>query len=95
MKKLGHSAAAYKTALERLERKYGGRRRQLAMVQEELSKVRPLRDGNAKDVEQFADALDVAVANLIELDKTNELDNGTLYSNMLTKLTDALSEMGG
>ena len=68
VKKLGHSAAAYKTALERLDRKYGGKRRQIALVKEEIDSIRPLRDGVAKDMEMFSDALDVCVANLIEVD---------------------------
>ena len=33
---LGHSAAAYETAKERLERKFGGKRRQIALHLEEL-----------------------------------------------------------
>ena len=88
VKKLGHSAVAYNTAKERLDRKYGGRRRQIALVKEELDKVKPLRDGNAKDMGCFADALDVAVANLIEADRMDELGNGTLYTSMQVKLTD-------
>ncbi|MCG7878315.1 MAG: DUF1759 domain-containing protein [Candidatus Thiodiazotropha endolucinida] len=33
---LGHSATAYEAAKERLERKFGGRRRQIALYLEEL-----------------------------------------------------------
>ena len=33
---LGHSATAYETAKERLERKYGGKRRQIAIYLENL-----------------------------------------------------------
>ena len=47
-----------------------------------------MRDGNEKDMELFADALDVCVANLIEVDRMDELGDGTLYSNMLVKLSD-------
>ena len=36
---LGHSSTAYEAAKERLERKYGGRRRQIAMYIEELKNL--------------------------------------------------------
>ena len=35
---LGHSATAYQAAKERLERKYGGKRRQVALCLEELDR---------------------------------------------------------
>ena len=61
---LGHSAAAYEAAKSRLERKYGGTRRQIALYIEELESFRPIRMGDAKDLERFADLLDIAVINL-------------------------------
>ena len=39
---LGHSAAAYQIAKERLERKFGGQRRQIAIYLEELQNLRPV-----------------------------------------------------
>ena len=59
--RLGHSAAVYDVAIEMLYRKYGGRRRQIALHMEEISNLKPLRPGNAKDLERFADILDVAL----------------------------------
>ena len=56
---LGNSAAAYETAKERLERKFGGKRRQIALHLEELENFKPLRLGNARDLERLADLLDV------------------------------------
>ncbi len=53
---LGHSAAAYEAAKARLERTFGGNR-------EELENFKPLRPGNAKDLEGLADLLDVTVVN--------------------------------
>lgn len=52
---LGHSATAYEAAKERLERKYGGKRRQIAIYLEDLEHFRQIRPGNAKDLENFAD----------------------------------------
>ena len=44
---LGHSAAAYEAAKDRLERKYGGKRRQIAIYLEELEQFPQIRPGNA------------------------------------------------
>ncbi|KAL9989369.1 hypothetical protein ACROYT_G003911 [Oculina patagonica] len=63
---LGHSAAAYEAAKKRLERKFGGKRRQIALNLEELENFKPLRPGYAKDLERLADLLDVTVVNLRE-----------------------------
>ena len=64
---LGHSGYAYKAAKERLERKFGGQRRQIAIRLEELENFKPPRPDNSKDLEDFADLLDIAVINLITL----------------------------
>ena len=61
---LGHSGYAYEAAKERLERKFGGQRRQNAIRLEELENFKPLRPDNSKDLEDFADLLDIAVTNL-------------------------------
>ena len=61
---LGHFAAAYQTAKERLERKFGGQRRQIALYLEEIDNFRPVRPGNSKDIERYADLLDIAIINL-------------------------------
>ena len=58
---LEHSAAAYETAKGRLERKFGGKRRQIALHLEVLENFKPLRPGNARDLESLADLLDVTV----------------------------------
>ena len=47
---LGHSATAYEAAKDRLERKYGGKRRQIAIYLEELDQFRQIRQGNARDI---------------------------------------------
>ena len=51
MEPLGRSADAYETAKERLERKFGGKQRQIALHLEELENFKPLRSGNASDLD--------------------------------------------
>ena len=40
---LGHSAAAYDAAKERLERKFGGKRRQISIYYEDIDKFKQVR----------------------------------------------------
>ncbi|XP_048239844.1 uncharacterized protein LOC124124713 isoform X1 [Haliotis rufescens] len=87
---LGHSAIAYDIALERLERKYGGRRRQVALQLEEVTNLKPIRQGNARDVQRFADVLDIAVVSLKEADRIEELGNGLLYVTLQKKMTESM-----
>ena len=63
---LGHSVIAYEAAKDRLERKYGGRRRQIGIHLEELEQFKQIRLGNSRDLELFADLLEVAIINLKE-----------------------------
>ena len=86
--RLGHSARAYETAKEKLNRKYGGKRRQTAMYLQQLEKFNPLKDGDSRSFEAFADLLETAVFTLKESGRVEELGNGTLYSTLLKKLTD-------
>ena len=60
IKSLGYSAVAYETAKERLERKFGGQRRQIALYLEEIDSFKPVRYGNTRDLEKYADLLDIA-----------------------------------
>jgi hypothetical protein len=90
VEKLGHSALAYEAAKERLERKYGGTRRQVALYLEELENFKAIRPGNAKDLEEYVDLLDVAVINLQEAGRHEELGNGSLYLKLQKKLTEQM-----
>ena len=81
---LGHSAAAYTAAKSRLDRKYVGKRRQLAMYLE-VENAPPVRTGNAQDLEKFADLLDVTVINLKAAGKV-ELGAGSFYTKLQRKL---------
>ena len=87
---LGHSGAAYEAAKERLERKFGGMRRQISIYIEELENFRQIRVGNAKDLEQFSDLLDIAMINLKESNQDQELGNGTLYTILQRKLPQSM-----
>ena len=86
----GHSAHAYEVAKERLERKFGGKRGQLLIYFEDLGNFPQIRDGNAKDLEQFADLLDSAVISLHEAGKHTELGDGFLYITLQRKLPQSM-----
>jgi len=83
---LGHSAASYEAAKERLERKFGGTRRHIALQLDAIDKFRPIRPGNANDFEKFADLLDLTLINLQEAGRYDELGNGSLYHKLVQKL---------
>jgi len=87
---LGYSAAAFDVAIARLERKYGGKRRELTMRLEELEKFRRVRDGNASDLEHFAELLDTLIVKLSEAGQDGELGSGSLYVTLLRKLNEQL-----
>ena len=87
---LGHSSTAYEAAKERLERKYGGHRRQIAMYIEELEQFKQMRSGNARDLDKFADLLDIAIINLKEANQTQELGDGSLYAKLQRKLPEVM-----
>ena len=83
---LGHSATAYRTAKERLERKFGGHRRQVALYLEEVENFRPICPVNYKEIEKFADLLDITIVNLKEANCFEELNDGLLYMKLQKKL---------
>ena len=66
IKGLGYSLEAYEAAKARLFRNYGGSRRQIQSHLEELKKLQPIQDNNAKELETFADVLERAVITLKE-----------------------------
>ncbi|XP_052820245.1 uncharacterized protein LOC128246077 [Mya arenaria] len=87
---LGHSAAAYDAAKERLERKYGGTKRIVNRFLDELEKFPPLKNENVKGLENFADLLDIAVINLKEVDHMEDLNDGSLYYRLMKKLPQSM-----
>ena len=84
------SISDFEAAKDRLERKYGGKRRQIALYLEELEQFRQVRLGNARDLEQFADLLDIAIINLKEADQQYELRDGSLYMKLQRKLPESM-----
>ena len=87
---LGHSAGAYEASKNRLERKFGGLRRRLALYIEQLEGFRSIQYNNAKDLEQVADLLDVAIINLRESRQYHELGTGSLYVKLQRKLPEMM-----
>ena len=87
---LGHSAAAYEADKERLERRYGGKRRQVGIYLNDLDNFPKVKPGNVQDIQKFADLLEIAIMNLQETGHQNELGNGFLYAKLQTKLTESM-----
>ena len=90
IKGLGYSEAAYEAANSRLLRKYDGNPREIQSHVDELIKMKPIREENAKELERFADMLERAVINLQENDRVADLEAGTLYTIILEKLPEKL-----
>ena len=87
---LGHSAEAYEAAKSRLERKFGGQRRQIYLHLEELNQFRPIRPGNARDLDRLAGLLDLIVIKLKEAGRKEELGNGSLYMKIKKKMNSTI-----
>ena len=87
---LGHSAIAYDSVLERLERKFGGERWLFAAQMEKFGHFPVVKTGDSQQLEKLADLLDLTVINLKEtgpvlsvlhlltLSPDSELGDGTL-----------------
>ena len=92
IERLGYAPDSYHKAMERLERKFGGTRRQVMVYLDELERFKPLHGDrvNAQDLEQFSDLLEVAVTNLKAAGRQSELEVGTLYARIQQKLPEDL-----
>ena len=86
---LEHLAGAYEASKNRLERKFGGSQR-LAMYIEQLEGFRSIQYGNAKDLGQFSDLLDVAIINLRESYQYHELGTRLLYVKLQRKVSEII-----
>ena len=87
----GYSAAAYAAALQRLDQKYGGEKRKTAVHMSALQDMPPIRErGTAKQLERFADLVQVAKINLIDAGRQNELSFGTFCTQLQQKLSQDL-----
>ena len=60
------------------------------LFMDELENFKPVRDDHPKDIEKFADLLDIAVINLKEAKREEELGNGTFYRKLQRKLPERL-----
>ena len=87
---LGHSAASYEVAKARLERKFGGQRRKVALHLEQIERLKPMQDENARKLEKIADMLDMVIVNLEEAGRDEELGNGVLYVTVQKKFAESL-----
>ena len=87
---LGHSATAYAVAKEQLKRKFWGKRCQISNYFEDLEKFRQIQPGHTKDLEEFADLLEITIIKLKEADQHYELGNGSLYSRLQQKLPESM-----
>ena len=79
-KGLGYSDHLYEAPKARLNRKYGGNRRQVQAHIDELRKMRPINADNPRELERFADIVERTVVSLKENKKFADLGGGTLYS---------------
>ena len=87
---LGHSGTAYEAAKQRLERKFGGERRKIALNLEQLERFKPMQDENLRELEKITDILDMVIVNLEEAERDEELGNGVLYVTLQKKLPETL-----
>ena len=87
---LGHSGFAYESAKERLKKKYGGQRRKVMLHMDELENFKPICADHPKDVKKFPAFLDIAVINLKEENRIEELGNGTFYRKLLKKIPERI-----
>ena len=76
---LSHSATAYQTAKERLDRKFGDQQHQIVLYLEDIDNFRPIHPGNPKDIKKIVDLLDVAIVNLKEANRLEKLQDALLY----------------
>ena len=51
----------------------------MAVYLEELANLRPVRFGNSRNLEQFADIVDITIINLKENGNYGELGDGSLH----------------
>ena len=62
----------------------------MAIYSEELKNLRPVRFGNSRDLEQFADILDITIINLKENGNCGESADDQLYLRLQKKLPEIM-----
>ena len=83
---LGYSREAYECAMARLDRKFGGSRREKTLILEEVTTFSPIRENSPEDLEKFADLLENLVLNFQDADRSMELGSGMLFVMLQRKL---------
>ena len=89
---LGHPGFAYESAKEPLEQKYGGQRRKVMLHMDELKNFKPIHVDHPKDLEKFADLLEIAVINLKGENRIEEPGKGTFYYKLLKKMPERIND---
>jgi len=84
---LGFTASAYPVALQRLEKKYGGVRRQLHLQMELVDAFPVIKPGRAQELQKFAELLEVTQVVLLDNGRQYELGDGVLYNKLQAKLS--------
>ena len=87
---LGFSSTAYQVAWSRLDRKYGGERRELTIKLDDVDKFQPVKDSRPQELQKLAELLEVVIVSMKESGRAHELDEGTLYLKLQTKLSSSL-----
>ena len=86
----GDSSEASEAAKARLNRKYGGNRRQVQASIDELRKLKPINAENPPELEKFADLVERTVVTLKENKQNSDLEGETLYAIVLEKIPQSL-----
>ena len=86
---LSHSGFAYESAKKRLERKYGEQIRTVMLHMDVLDNFK-LICVDHQGVEKICDLLDIAVINLKEENRIEELGNDTFYHKLMKKVLERM-----
>ena len=78
---LGFTQSAYSAAaIDRLDRKYGGTRRQTATILEKEQVFPLVKRFDADGLRKFAELLDLAIVNFRDGERAYELQDGAFYT---------------
>ncbi|KAJ8040732.1 Alpha-N-acetylgalactosaminide alpha-2,6-sialyltransferase 6 [Holothuria leucospilota] len=73
------SELGFQTALDKLERKYGGERRYLLMNLESLRCLKPIAMNDLKGLENLSDKLEIAIVSLRENKRIEEFQSDSMF----------------
>ena len=84
---LTHCTASYITAMQHLERKYGGERRLMTLRYGDLHKQKMVREGSARELERFGELVESIIISSTQAGRHGELGVGALYMLVQQKLS--------